>query len=220
MSRLLRWPAGTTRSASITGRRYVERLLLRYPAVVSLAKLGYRGRRVTARDGRVWTERVAATGQALLVFGQDPLAPPERTDADVTPTLVRLVDAVCTAELAHLRAEVETWRGVAEERGRALTTALNALESLAAQPKQLSTEPTERSVDQWRATRTPTLHPDPRTEPRNSAEIPAAVEAPAAKSSLVSIPDKVRTAALAELHTMTLKQQRWWQRPLYTRRNS
>lgn len=171
-------------------------------------------------DGRVWTERVAAAGQALPVFGQDPLAAPEHTDADVTPTLVRLVDAVCTAELAHLRAEVETWRGVAEERERALTTALNALESLAAQHKQLSTEPTERSADQWRATRTPTSHPDPRTEPRDSTEIPAAVEAPAAKSSLVSIPDKVRTAALAELHTMTLKQQRWWQRSLYTRRNS
>jgi hypothetical protein len=167
-------------------------------------------------DGRFWTERVAGAGPEPTrpVFGHDALAPPERTFADVAPTLVRLIDAVCTAELAHLRAEVETWRGVAEERGRALTSALNALESLTAHCAQLSREPTERRDDPWRTTRTTS---SPRAQSRSPEpsqahvpETPTAVDAPAARSALASIPDAVRTAALAELHTKTSNQRRWW----------
>lgn len=167
-------------------------------------------------DGRFWTERVAGAGlePTQPVFGHDALAPPERTFADVAPTLVRLIDAVCTAELAHLRAEVETWRGVAEERGQALTSALNALESLTAHCEQLSREPTERSSDPWKTTRTISASPNQSRSPELSGERapepPTAVEAPAARSALVSIPDAVRTAALAELHTKTSNQRRWW----------
>jgi hypothetical protein len=159
-------------------------------------------------DGRFWTGRVAAAGQALPVFGQDAVAPPERTAADVAPTLMRLVDAVCTAELAHLRAEVETWRGVAEERGRALASALTALESLAGRDEQLSIKPIERDVDQAKTTG-PRLesgtHPTP---PQRSA----VADAPAATAALVTVSDAVRTAALSELLTMTNKQRRWWRR--------
>lgn len=170
-------------------------------------------------DGRFWTERVAGAGlePTQPVFGHDALAPPEQTFADVAPTLVRLIDAVCTAELAHLRAEVETWRGVAEERGKALTSALSSLESLSAHCEQLSSEPTERSGDVWRTTRTMSVARTQSRSPELSEarvpEPPTAVDAPAARSALVSIPDAVRTAALAELHTKTTSnRRRWWLR--------
>jgi len=169
-------------------------------------------------DGRFWTERVAGAGlePTQPVFGHDALAPPEQTFADVAPTLVRLIDAVCTAELAHLRAEVETWRGVAEERGQALTSALSSLESLSAHCEQLSREPTERSGDQWRMTRTISASRNQSRSPELSgarAPEPATAEdAPAPRSALVSIPDAVRTAALAELHTKTSNHRRWWLR--------
>ena len=158
-------------------------------------------------DGRFWTERVAAPGQALPVFGQDPVVPPERTDADVAPTLARLADAVRTAELAHLRTELETWRGVAEERGRVLTSALNALESLAARGERTPPEPV-RSVE---ASRTASLRLETGPPPA-PPERPAGAGAPAARSSRVTVPDAVRTAALSELLTMTSKQRPWWQR--------
>jgi Protein of unknown function (DUF2510) len=135
-------------------------------------------------DGRAWTERVAGPGQdpTRPVFGLDALAPPERTHLRVVPEFARLVDAVSAAELTHLRAEVETWRGVAEQRGHALTKALNALESLAARCEQPAATPTEHRV--------------------------GPVDEPAARSALVTIPDSVRAAALSELHTLPLKQRR------------
>jgi Protein of unknown function (DUF2510) len=139
-------------------------------------------------DGRVWTDRVACPGQdpTRPVFGQDAVAPPEwtevqaeRTEVQVAPRLLRLVDVTSTSELTHLRAEVERWRAVAEERGRALAGALKALESLAPGRELPSAAPTERGA--------------------------APVE-PAPRSALVTIPDAVRAAALNELHTVTLKQ--------------
>ena len=159
-------------------------------------------------DGRFWTGRVAAPGQAVPVFGQDALAPPERTFADVAPTLIRLVDAVCTAELAHLRAEMETWRAVAEERGRALASALNAVESLAARGERRSTKPSEPSDDRLS---TASLRLESGAHP-TPPERPAASNTAAATSAMVTVPDAVRTAALSELLTMTSKQRRWWQR--------
>jgi Protein of unknown function (DUF2510) len=140
-------------------------------------------------DGRLWTERVAGPGRqpTMPVFGHDPVAPPARADLFVVdPTLVRIVEAMCTAELAHLRTEVETWRGVADERARALAKAFNALESLVADRRQHAPEPTERNLDP--------------------------VDGPAARSALVSVPDAVRMVALSELQTMTLKRRRWWRR--------
>jgi hypothetical protein len=132
-------------------------------------------------DGRVWTERVAGPGQdpTRPVFGQDTVAPPERTEVQVAPKLLRLVDVMSTSELTHLRAEVEMWRAVAEERGRALAGALKALESLVPRRETPSAAPTECG---------------------------AGPVDPAPRSALVTIPDGVRAAALNELHTMTLKQ--------------
>jgi hypothetical protein len=140
-------------------------------------------------DGRLWTEQVAAPGPdpKLPVFGHDAVALPARADLFVVDaTLARLVDAVCSAELAYLRAEVETWRSVADARGRALERAFDALESLGTASKQLSTEPNEHRV-----------------EP---------VDRHAAESARATVTDPVRLAELSELLTMRPKQRRWWRR--------
>jgi hypothetical protein len=99
---------------------------------------------------------------------------------------VRLVEAACAAELAHLRTEVETWREVADERARALGRALNALEFLAAGRTQLEARPYDRGV---------------------RPEV-----ASAAQPTLAAVPDAVRAAALSELICITSKQRRWWRR--------
>jgi hypothetical protein len=137
----------------------------------------------------LWTERVAGPGRQPTkpVFGHDPVAPPARADLFVVePTMLRIVEAMFSAELAHLRTEVATWRGVADKRGQALASAFNGRESLVASREQVALEPTEQ-------------YPDP-------------VYEPAAESALASVPDAVRMAALSELQTMTLKRRRWWQR--------
>jgi hypothetical protein len=139
-------------------------------------------------DGRLWTDRVAGPGRDPMrpVFGHDTVAPPAQADLLVVdPRLARIVEALCTAELAHLRTEVETWCGVAEERGRALASALAALESLAASRKQLAGERIDVGDTVYRS---------------------------AAKPALASVPDAARMAALSELTTMTLKRRRWWER--------
>lgn len=140
-------------------------------------------------DGRSWTERVALPGHdpTRPVYGQDPVLPPARADLFlVDPALVRLVEAACAEELAHLRTEVETWREVADERARALGRALNALELLAAGRTQLEARPKDRGA---------------RPE-----------DASAAQPTLAAVPDAVRAAALSELICITSKQRRWWRR--------
>jgi hypothetical protein len=128
-------------------------------------------------DGRSWTERVALPGHdpTRPVYGQDPVLPPARADLFlVDPALVRLVEAACAEELAHLRTE-------ADERARALGRALNALELLAAGRTQLEARPKDRGARPEDASAAqPTL-----------AAVPDAVRA-AALSELICITSKQR----------------------------
>jgi hypothetical protein len=145
-------------------------------------------RRWNARywDGQLWTGRVAHPGGdgLPLVFGNDPVARPAADAPVVDSSQAMRYEAAVAGELARLRAEVDTWRGVADERARALTSALNAVESLA-----------ER--------RDNPVEPTPNVDP---------VAASAARSGLATIPDVVRVAARCELLSLNSKHRRWWQR--------
>ena len=150
-------------------------------------------RRWNARywDGQLWTGRVAQTGgdATPMVFGNDPVAPPQVVNAvaDDTTRSMRY-EATVAGELARLRAEVDTWRGIAVERASALSRALSALESLA--------EGREVSID-----------------PRARIE---SVDPSAAESALLTIPDPVRIAAQCELFALNSKPRRWWRRIIDT----
>jgi hypothetical protein len=124
-----------------------------------------------------------------MVFGNDPVAPPLAVNAvaDDTTTSMRY-EATVAGELARLRAEVDTWRGVAGERADALSRALSALESLAA-GREISMDPTARVES---------------------------VDPSAAESALVTIPDPVRIAAQCELFALNSKPRPWWRRIIET----
>jgi hypothetical protein len=150
-------------------------------------------RRWNARywDGLLWTGQVAHPGDDALplVFGNDPVAPPAAADAAVVDGSKSMrYEAAVAGELAHLRGEVDTWRGVAGERARALTSALNALESLA-EGRDTSTDPTAC------------------VEPGDTF---------APESAFAPIPDVVRIAAQCELLALNSKPRRWWQRIIET----
>ena len=136
-------------------------------------------------DGYRWTERVAKPGRdaKVPVFGHDAVTSAAGDVVVVGATVTARVEALLLAELARLRADVDTWREVADQRAQALDNALAALKSLAA-GRNLSTEPAERRAESvetsaWQAT----------------------------------IPVAVRIAALSELQSIELKRRRgWWQK--------
>lgn len=69
-------------------------------------------------NGQRWTERVAKPGNGQPVFGIDVVVP-SGDDPSAVASIV-LLESFINGELVRLRAEVDKWRAIAEERGLAL----------------------------------------------------------------------------------------------------